>query len=65
LNKNIAIIGAGASSLFTSIILSKKGFSISVFEKNTKAGRKILATGNGRCNITNTNLSYENFFFQK
>lgn len=62
MSKNIAIIGAGASSLIASIILSKKGFNVSVFEKNTKAGRKVLATGNGRCNITNTNLSYKNFF---
>jgi predicted Rossmann fold flavoprotein len=61
LNK-IAIVGAGASSLIASIILAKKGLDVYVFEKNTKAGRKILATGNGRCNISNTNLSDEYFF---
>ena len=62
LNNNIAIVGAGASSLFASIILAKKGFSVDVYEKNAKAGRKILATGNGRCNISNKDLSLKNFF---
>lgn len=58
----ISVIGAGASGLFLSYILSKeKNFKITVFEKNIKAGRKLLTTGNGRCNITNENISYKNF----
>ncbi|HIP12799.1 MAG TPA: NAD(P)/FAD-dependent oxidoreductase [Arcobacter sp.] len=61
MNKNISIIGAGASGLLSSVILAKKGFNVTVFEKNTKAGRKILATGNGKCNISNENLSMDNF----
>ena len=61
LNNSIAIIGAGASGLFASILLAKKGFRVSVYEKNTKAGRKLLATGNGRCNVSNENLSLEYF----
>jgi predicted Rossmann fold flavoprotein len=60
-NNIVAIIGAGASGLFTSILLAKKGFRVLVFEKNSKAGRKLLATGNGKCNISNTNLSLEFF----
>ncbi len=62
LNSSIAIIGAGASGLFTSILLAKKGFKVTVFEKNPKAGKKLLATGNGKCNITNQNLGLEHFF---
>ena len=61
LNNSIAIIGAGASGLFSAILLAKKGFHVSVYEKNTKVGRKLLATGNGRCNISNKNLSLEYF----
>jgi predicted Rossmann fold flavoprotein len=59
--KHIAIIGAGASGLLSSIILGRAGFDVSVFEKNGKVGRKILATGNGRCNISNQNISLDNF----
>ncbi len=62
LNKTISIIGAGASGLFAAILLSKAGFNVVVFEKNHKPGRKLLATGNGKCNITNTNLQEKYFF---
>lgn len=60
---NIAVIGAGASALFLSYLLSKnkKDHNITVFEKNSKVGRKLLTTGNGRCNITNENISLKNF----
>ena len=58
----IAIIGAGASGLFSSILLSSKNFEITIFEKNNKVGKKLLATGNGRCNITNQNIKLSNFY---
>lgn len=57
----LAIIGAGASGLVAAIEASKKGLHVSLFEKNTKVGRKILATGNGRCNITNKNITPEHY----
>lgn len=62
MKKSIAIIGGGASALFASIILAKRNFHVVVFEKNSKVGKKLLATGNGKCNITNKNLSFEYFF---
>ncbi len=62
LSKKIAIIGAGASGLLCSIILARLGFSVVVFEKNHKLGRKIFTTGNGRCNISNENISLSNFY---
>ncbi len=58
---NIAIIGAGASGLFVSIVLARAGYSVSVFEKNSKLGRKVLATGNGKCNVSNENITTENY----
>jgi predicted Rossmann fold flavoprotein len=61
-SSKIAIIGAGASALLASIILAKRNFAVTVFEKNPKAGKKLLATGNGKCNITNKNLSLKHFF---
>ncbi|MDD3343282.1 MAG: NAD(P)/FAD-dependent oxidoreductase [Sulfurospirillaceae bacterium] len=57
----LAIIGAGASGLVAAIEAAKRGLHVSVFEKNTKLGRKILATGNGRCNITNQTISAEHY----
>jgi len=61
-NTNIAILGAGASGLLSSILLSQKGFHVTIFEKNNKVGKKLLATGNGRCNVTNYNISLKNFY---
>ena len=60
-SNKIGIIGAGASGLFCGILLAKKGFQVSIFEQNIKVGRKLLATGNGKCNISNTDLSFQYF----
>lgn len=56
----IFVIGAGVSALaFCSFF---KNDNINVIEKNSYAGRKLLATGNGRCNFTNLNLSLDKFY---
>jgi len=59
--KNIAIIGAGASGLIAAIVAAREGAAVTVYEKNSKIGRKLLATGNGRCNITNRDLTLTHF----
>lgn len=48
------IIGAGASGLMAAVTAAGNGASVTVFERNDKTGRKLLVTGNGRCNYTNT-----------
>ncbi|MFH1367011.1 MAG: NAD(P)/FAD-dependent oxidoreductase [Patescibacteria group bacterium] len=54
MNKNdIIIIGGGAAGLMAGIFASQKRKSVLLVEKNFKLGRKILVTGNGRCNVTN------------
>ena len=50
---DIIIIGAGAAGMMAGLAASQKGKSVLIIEKNYKLGRKILATGNGRCNVTN------------
>ncbi len=60
--KKIAIIGAGASGLFCGILCAKAGINVDIFEQNSKCAKKILVSGNGRCNITNTNLSSLDYF---
>lgn len=51
------IIGAGAAGLTAAIFAAKKGNEVIILEHNSKPGKKILATGNGKCNITNTDIS--------
>lgn len=59
----IFVIGAGVSSLAFCSFLDKK--NITVLDSNKDSGRKLLATGNGRCNFTNLKLSYDNFYSQE
>ena len=53
----IAVIGGGASGLFAAIAASNENTTVTVYEKEKRVGRKILATGNGRCNMTNINAT--------
>lgn len=55
----IAVIGGGASGLTAAIAAAKNGAEVTIYEKLNRVGKKILATGNGRCNYTNINLSKE------
>ncbi len=55
------IIGAGAAGLFCAIEAGRRGRKILVLEHNAQIGRKILISGGGRCNFTNTNARAENF----
>jgi len=55
MKKRVAVIGGGASGLTAALIASEK-CSVVLFEKQKKIGRKILITGNGRCNISNTGI---------
>lgn len=54
-NVSIAVIGGGSSGLFVSALLNNSNADIFLFEKNDKLGKKILASGNGKCNFSNIN----------
>ncbi|MCR5303322.1 MAG: NAD(P)/FAD-dependent oxidoreductase, partial [Lachnospiraceae bacterium] len=49
----VLVIGAGASGLMAAYAASSSGASVTVLERNEKAGKKIYITGKGRCNLTN------------
>lgn len=57
---DVAVIGGGAAGMVAAIS-AKNNNSVLVIEKNDKLGRKILSTGNGKCNLTNTNMRKECF----
>jgi len=58
---DIAIIGAGAAGIMAALSASENSKSVVLIEKNQIIGRKILATGNGRCNLTNRNIDVSRF----
>lgn len=55
LTYDVAIIGAGASGMAASLAAAEQGASVILIDGNDKAGKKLYATGNGRCNFTNIN----------
>lgn len=58
---DIAILGAGAAGLMAAIAARRTGACIAVLEKNEYAGRKLYATGNGRCNVLNRTAVPEDY----
>ncbi|MGN0561217.1 MAG: aminoacetone oxidase family FAD-binding enzyme [Candidatus Fimenecus sp.] len=62
--KRVAVIGGGASGFAAAITISEKAkdFTVTIYEKLQKPLKKLLATGNGRCNLTNAELSPTDYF---
>jgi len=60
----IAIVGGGAAGLICAVFCAKKSYQVDIYEQNSKIGKKILVSGNGRCNITNKNISFHDYFSQ-
>jgi predicted Rossmann fold flavoprotein len=58
---DVVVIGGGAAGLMCAIEAGKRGRSTVVLEHNTRAGRKILISGGGRCNFTNLHTGPGNF----
>ena len=60
---DVIIIGAGASGCFLALTLKYKNpnLKVALIEKNDKLGKKLLITGNGRCNLGNTNINIDNY----
>lgn len=53
---DVVIVGGGASGLVAAIVAAEAGAHACVLERDLECGRKILATGNGRCNFANLDL---------
>lgn len=49
----ICVIGGGASGMMAALTAREAGSSVCLLERQSRVGRKLLATGNGRCNLTN------------
>ena len=49
---SILVIGGGASGLMAAIFAAREGAQVTLLEHEQSFGKKLLATGNGRCNLT-------------
>jgi hypothetical protein len=52
--KQIITIGGGAAGMFAAAVAAERGQKVILLEKNGRLGKKLLITGKGRCNITNS-----------
>lgn len=61
MSKKIIVIGGGAAGIMAAISAKKSGEDVTILERNDRIGKKLLATGNGRCNYTNINLNINHY----
>ena len=55
------VIGGGASGLMAGCMLQEAGVQVEILERQPRVGKKLLATGNGRCNFTNMGATGDNY----
>ena len=58
---DLIVIGGGASGMVAAIEAARLGVSVCVLEKKDRVGRKLLTTGNGRCNLSNRDLDFRHY----
>ena len=62
---DVAVIGAGASGMIAAITAARRGKSVLLLEHKNKPGKKILSTGNGKCNFTNQTMNSSCYYGNK
>ena len=59
MQEEVIVIGAGASGMMAAVTAAEKGCRVLVLEQLSQPGKKIYATGNGKCNYTNDHQTPE------
>ncbi len=59
MSKKVLIIGGGASGILCALKVAENGGEVTIVERNDRVGKKLLSTGNGKCNLSNLNVSAE------
>ena len=62
MNKKIAVIGGGAAGMMAAIQAADAGALVDLYERNDRVGKKLLATGNGRCNFSNLDMQKKAYY---
>ena len=58
---DVLVIGGGASGLAAAITAARAGKSVCIVERDVACGLKLLATGNGRCNLSNESIDFQRY----
>lgn len=62
--KQVVVVGGGAAGMIAAISARRLGAEVTILERNPRVGKKILATGNGRCNFSNMNTDISHYHGQ-
>ena len=60
--KRVGIVGGGAAGMAAAIAAARQGAEVTVLERNDRVGKKILVTGNGKCNLGNEQLDIGQYY---
>ena len=58
---DVVVVGGGAAGLMCALVAGQRGRRVRVLEHGNRCGKKILMSGGGRCNFTNTGTAPANF----
>lgn len=61
MKRTIGVVGGGAAGMTAAILAARNGAYVTILEGNDRVGKKLLSTGNGKCNLGNTDLSPERY----
>ena len=59
---HVVVIGSGPSGLTAAIFAAKNNHQVTILEKNDKIGKKLLMTGNGKCNYFNSDMNIQHYY---
>lgn len=62
MGNSVGIVGGGAAGMMAAITAARRGAKVTLIEGNDRLGKKILATGNGKCNLGNEKLGMEAYY---
>ena len=61
----IGVVGGGAAGMMAAITAARQGAQVTLIEANPRLGKKILSTGNGKCNLGNKNLDMSQYYTEQ
>ena len=62
MGNTLGIVGGGAAGMMAAVTAARQGVKVTLLEGNDRLGRKLLSTGNGKCNLGNERLGLEEYY---
>lgn len=62
MERKIAVAGGGAAGMMAAITAARLGAQVTIYERNDRVGKKILSTGNGKCNFSNEKMDSDCYY---